>query len=202
MAHIRSRKVLIASLICFLSCVVACHDVALDSPGGEPERLRANLVDSRYLLVGDHYYVHLLAVQGGWSGWKERRFSKDGLRGIQIVLRLPANPIRQVYLLPGPVDGYVFEGTAMGAIAAWQIAGGTLTAELPEGGLILSGEVQIDPTYPQALASSRPAGRATLCIKKTRLRPDLGVPANILAAANLEIEPRLRAWQTPLSDPR
>jgi hypothetical protein len=175
--------------------VLACHDVTLHVPGSDLDLLRANVVDAKYLSVGTHYYVHLLAVQGGWSGWKEHHFSKDSLVGLQIVLRLPARPSQQLYSLPGPVEGYVFAETSMGIIAAWRIAGGTLATEFSARGLILEADVQIDPTYQASRVHTNSGVPKTLIIKRTRLRADLGVPANILAAANLEIEPRLKEWR-------
>jgi hypothetical protein len=139
-------------------------------------------------------YASVLALQVGWKGWKERHLSRDGLLGVQLVLRCPPLGASRIYSVPEECQGFLFLGVS-GPIESWPLSRGTVTIKRVEDVLELSGELQlgeVDSTSqsPQTKAGTTPS----LAVRKTRLEQNANTLREIQASGNLRAIPELGAW--------
>ena len=182
-------------------CACGCRDITIRSGSADFATFKGNLVEARYLSAGAHQYISLVAIQGGFDGWKERYLARDGLIGVQLVLRLPIITKKTaVYAITAECDGYVFLGTALGPVLAWRVTSGSVTAKPSTKGLEITGELQIERTYPEP-SGTVPVSMATdsLSLGKVPLIFDKELASKILAPTNIKIQPDLVSWQNELN---
>lgn len=179
--------------------IVGCSGEALELSDGERVESFADPLKGSYVELDEHTYVSVLAVQAGWRGWKERHLSRDGLLGVQLVLRCPPVEAPRTFSVPEECQGFLFLASSS-PIGSWSVSRGTVTIEREAKRLEISGQLQLGESN-RAADSQRTQSKSAsrLAIRKASLAQNADTLREIRAKGNLETVPELRVWASEIA---